>query len=75
MPRDYIQCRRCRTMFERADPCPNCGEPEPWREWTAEDEARRLAAEGRIIDAIMVLRSAGYGLKEARDLVDSWPRR
>lgn len=44
------------------------GAPADW-----EEEARGLAAGGQKIQAIKVVRDAtGLGLKESKDLVDSW---
>ena len=45
--------------------------PAPHASW--ETEARRLAHDGQVIDAIKKVREGtGLGLKEAKDIVDRW---
>jgi Ribosomal protein L7/L12 C-terminal domain len=66
-------CRCCHgSVSEEARVCPHCGQPSPVvSSW--EGEARNLAARGQAIEAIKLVREkTGLGLKEAKDLVDSW---
>jgi hypothetical protein len=59
-------------VSEEARVCPHCGQPNPVvSAW--EGEARRFAARGEAIEAIKLVREkTGLGLKEAKDLVESW---
>jgi RNA polymerase subunit RPABC4/transcription elongation factor Spt4 len=72
-------CRCCGAyVSEEAQTCPKCGQPQPGlgatREW--ESEARLLVAQGKKINAIKLVREAtGFGLREAKDLVESWEHR
>lgn len=70
-------CRCCKARIsDEAATCPACGQPEPargapWEAWHA--EARALTAAGKKINAIKLVREkTGLGLKEAKDLVESW---
>jgi ribosomal protein L7/L12 len=58
-----------------ANSCPHCGQPEPTGKGWWEAKARNLLNEGNKINAIKLVREAsGLGLKEAKDLVESWER-
>jgi hypothetical protein len=62
-------------VSSEARTCPHCGQPDPFTDdgWIA--EARRKLAQGKSINAIKIVRDAtGMGLKEAKDLVESWKR-
>ena len=67
-------CRCCNGLVsDQAKWCPHCGQPEPGPTPTWEVEARNLVRQGKKINAIkMVRESTGMGLKEAKDLVESW---
>ena len=67
-------CRSCNAPVSReAKTCPHCGQPDPFAEWVA--EAQRELAQGRLSEAIQVVRDAtGMGKTEAKYLVESWKR-
>lgn len=72
-------CKTCKGMVsDEATYCPHCGQPWPYvAPSSTEDprlgEARQLARDGRKIEAIKVVREiTGLGLKEAKDMVESW---
>jgi len=68
-------CRCCKApVSSEASTCPHCGQPNPFSDgWVG--EARKELAQGKVINAIKVVREAtGMGLKEAKDLVESWKR-
>jgi Ribosomal protein L7/L12 C-terminal domain len=74
-------CKTCKGMVsDQATSCPHCGQPWPYvSAGSTEDprlnEARQLAGNGRKIEAIKLVRDAtGLGLKEAKEMVDSWDR-
>jgi large subunit ribosomal protein L7/L12 len=67
-------------VSDEAMSCPHCGQPWPYVSATGTEdprfsEARQLAKNGRKIEAIKAVRDiTGLGLKEAKDLVDSWDK-
>ena len=73
-------CKTCGKMVSNeAMSCPHCGQPMPYSDPKVIDSTRShsraldLARQGRKIEAIKVVREeTGLGLKEAKDLVDSW---
>lgn len=75
-------CRTCGGMVSsEAISCPHCGQPMPYTEGKVIDkssshsQARELLKQGRKIEAIKVVREeTGLGLKEAKDLVESWEK-
>ena len=69
-------CRCCNgKVSSEALTCPHCGQPNPAN---LGEEGWRLSAQmelraGNKINAINMVREAtGLGLKEAKDLVESW---
>jgi hypothetical protein len=74
MPPKLVSCRCCNArVSDEARTCPACGQPDPGPRPTWEAEARSLAARGNKIEAIKLMREmTGLGLKEAKDLVESW---
>jgi len=73
-------CRCCNgRVSTEALSCPHCGQPSPspssgQQEWWKE-KALDLLNSGNKIEAIKLVREAtSLGLKEARDLVESWER-
>lgn len=74
-------CRCCGgRVSNEAQTCPHCGQPKPAREATTAvmdqmESARAALRDGRKIEAIKIVReTTGLGLKEAKDLVESWER-
>lgn len=72
-------CKTCKGMVsDEATSCPHCGQPWPYVSAGGNDdprfvEARQLNKDGRKIEAIKLVREiTGLGLKEAKDLVESW---
>lgn len=73
-------CRTCGKMVSsEAISCPHCGQPMPYTDGKVIDSSRPhsraqdLLRQGRKIEAIKVVREeTGLGLKEAKDLVESW---
>lgn len=65
-------CRTCqKEVSSDARSCPHCGQPFPFL--AGLEAAEGLFRAGRTIDAIKSVRQAtGLGLKEAKDIVDSW---
>jgi len=70
-------CRCCGgAVSNQARLCPHCGQPEPGPFQGWEFEAKRMIEEGKKINAIKLVREhTSLGLKEAKDLVESWPSR
>ena len=71
-----VPCRCCgQRVSEEATACPGCGQPFPQPDGDWMVEAKRLLMRGRKIDAIKLVREQSQlGLKEAKDLVESWER-
>ena len=68
-------CRCCYgKVSSEAAVCPHCGQPHPApleSEWMS--AARSELFQGNKIKAIKIVRdNTGLGLKEAKDLVESW---
>jgi ribosomal protein L7/L12 len=65
-------CRCCGVQISsEAKACPHCGQPFPVADGF--DQARVEYQHGNVISAIKLVREAtGLGLKEARDMVESW---
>jgi ribosomal protein L7/L12 len=74
------RCRCCDGIVsEEARACPHCGQPDPVptpedvAEW--QTAAQNLLVQGHAITAIKFVRErTGLGLKEAKDLVESWTK-
>jgi hypothetical protein len=61
-------------VSSEAPTCPHCGQPVPFLDGL--DGARLELRRGNKINAIKLVREiTNLGLKEAKDLVDSWGRR
>jgi len=75
-------CRTCGgTVSSEATSCPHCGQPMPYTSRQdagssmSHSKARELLRQGRKIEAIKVVREeTGLGLREAKDLVESWEK-
>ncbi|HLY61979.1 MAG TPA: 50S ribosomal protein L7/L12 [Terriglobia bacterium] len=72
-------CKACKgVVSDEATSCPHCGQPSPYVNsgGTGDPrlaEARELNRNGRKIEAIKRVREVtGLGLREAKDLVESW---
>lgn len=73
---ELTRCRCCGgDVSNQAKVCPHCGQPDPGPPPQWQNEAMDLSRQGREIDAIKLVREhMGLGLKEAKDLVESWKR-
>jgi ribosomal protein L7/L12 len=59
-------CKCCHgAVSDEADTCPHCGQPEPGKDMRGwETEARLLISQGKMINAIKLVREkTGLGLK------------
>jgi hypothetical protein len=73
-------CRCCGgKVSSQARSCPHCGQPRPFALETSAElpdwalRALKVLRAGNKIEAIKMVRAAaGYDLKKAKDLVDSW---
>ena len=64
-------CRCCGgQVSNEARMCPHCGQPDPYDDdWS---EVRAMYRRGQKIEAIKIVRErAGYGLKEAKDFLET----
>jgi ribosomal protein L7/L12 len=73
---ELTRCRCCGgAVSNQAKVCPHCGQPDPAQSPQWQLEAMELSRQGRPIDAIKLVReNTQLGLKEAKDLVESWNR-
>ena len=70
-----VSCRCCKgVVSSEAAACPHCGQPFPAQLMpTWQSKAQSLHAAGDIMGAIKIVREhSGLGLKESKELVDSW---